>query len=277
MSEYLNKQIKVLDKGHITLIDYMGSDEEICESARVSYGIDRKERTKTQNEDLIRYLYRHEHMSPFEMAQIKFAMKLPIFVARQLIRHRTASINEISGRYSIMKNEYYKPDDWREQSKDNKQGSIISDNIDTQLVDILYDSSCETSFYNYDKLLNSNVGKEMARMVLPLSTYTEWYWSCDLRNILHMLKLRLDSHAQYEIRAYAKVIAEIIRSLYPMTYQAFADYDLCSGKFSKQELNCIYEMLKDKNIEINSIIEKNISNKLEQKEFKEKFKTLLKL
>lgn len=277
MNEYLNKQIKVLDKGHVTLIDYMGSDEEICESARVSYGIDRKERTKAQNEDLIRYLYRHEHMSPFEMAQIKFAMKLPIFVARQLIRHRTASVNEISGRYSVMKDEYYVPEVWREPSKDNKQGTVISDNIDTSLVGVLYDNCCKTSFYNYHKLLNNGVGKEMARMELPLSTYTEWYWSCDLRNILHMLKLRLDSHAQFEIRVYAEVISKIIQSLFPMTYQAFIDYDLCANKFSKQELNCLSEVIKDKNIELDLIIEKNITNKSEQKEFKEKFKNLFKL
>ncbi len=272
-NQLINKKIDILDKGHIMLLDYMGTDEEICESARISYGVDKKERTKEQNEQLLRYLYRHEHMSPFEMAQIKIAFKMPIFVARQLIRHRTASVNEISGRYSIMKDEYYTPEQWRKQSKDNKQGSEATDEIDIVHVDMLYQNSCSQAFEAYTSILENGIGKEMARMNLPLSTYTEWYWTCDLRNILHMLKLRLDSHAQYEIRVYAEAIAEIVKELFPMTWKAFNDYQLDSIKLSKQEVLCLRDIIFSKNDY--DIIPNYIPNELEANEFKSKIQKIL--
>lgn len=273
MSKFLDKEIKVLDKGFVRLVDYFGSDNRIVQAARTSYG----KGTKTVQEDeaLIRYLFRHEHTSPFEMNEILLHCKMPIFVARQWVRHRTASINEISGRYSIMKDEFYVPNSWRKQSKDNKQGSEATDEIDNEFVNTIYDHSCKTAFYDYEKMLQIGVGKEMARMNLPLSTYTEFYWKIDLKNLLHFLKLRLDAHAQYEIRVYAKAIAEIVNDLFPITFQAFIDYQLNAMRFSKQELNCLYEMFKDKDVNMDSIIEKNISNKLEQKEFKNKFKSLI--
>lgn len=271
------EEIKVLDHGFVRLVDSMGTDSRIVQAARVSYG----KGTKTVNEDeqLIRYLFRHEHTSPFEMCEVLIHCKMPMFVARQWIRHRTASVNEVSGRYSEVKDEYYLPESWRKQSKNNKQGSEETDEIDLIHTHMLYQNSCTGAFQVYNELLENNVGKEMARMNLPLSTYTEWYWKIDLKNLLHFLKLRLDSHAQYEIRVYAEAIAQIVKELFPVTWKAFEDYQLKSIRFSKQELAVLKLIDLEQIPELETLMkvwetENGTINKLEVIEFKEKLNNL---
>lgn len=293
----IKKQFKILDYGIVELIDFMGDDSRIVQSARVSYG--KNVKTIHQDRELIRYLMRHQHMSPFEMNIVTFYMKLPIFVARQLIRHRTASVNEISGRYSVLKDEYYKPEEWRFQDRNNKQGSKVRSVQESQRflenrcynyphrADEEYRDICRESFDTYNGLLEYDIGREMARMCLPVSTYTEWYWTCDLRNILHMLQLRLDSHAQWEIQQYAKVISNIVKELFPMTYEAFEDYQLYSINFSVSELIILnrYTSISDILFYLKSLedgiyskstlfIKEALSDKLERKEFKEKLLTI---
>jgi len=240
----MNKIIKVLDKGFVSLVDYMGNDDAIVQAARVSYG----EGTKTKREDrgLIRYLLRNEHMSPFEMVEFKFHMKMPLFVARQLVRHRTASMNEISGRYSILKDEAYVPENEqiKTQSTNNKQGrgeSLRSGLAEQIKNDFIFEQ--DTSFNNYNNYILDNVARELARINLPLSTYTEMYWKMDLRNLMNFLKLRLDSHAQYEIRVYAEAIFTLIEDIMPVTMEAFKDYVLESKIFSKQEVKALREII----------------------------------
>ncbi|MEI7488337.1 MAG: FAD-dependent thymidylate synthase, partial [Chryseobacterium sp.] len=204
------KTIKCLDKGHVTILDVMPrlvpddrktADYAIVQAARVSYG----DGTKTINEDrgLIRYLLRHKHTTPFEMIEFKFHMKMPIFIARQMVRHRTANINEYSGRYSMMKDEFYKPEieNVRQQSSVNKQGSGESINeVDASNFIEKIDSICNQSYEEYEKAIQKGVAREQARMLLPVNFYTEWYWKVDLHNLLHFLALRCDPHAQWEIR-----------------------------------------------------------------------------
>jgi thymidylate synthase (FAD) len=209
----LDKEFPVLDKGFIRLVDYMGGDARIVQSARVSYG----DGTKTVREDegLIDYLLRHQHTSPFEQVSLTFHVKLPIFVARQWIRHRTARVNEISGRYSIMKDECYIPaaEDVCFQSNDNKQGrsteAVPEETV--QAVRAQLERTQKQAFGDYNALIEQDIARELARINLPLSTYTEWYWQIDLHNLFHFLRLRCDSHAQKEIRVYAEVMLEICR------------------------------------------------------------------
>ena len=225
---------KLLDHGLLRLVDYMGSDQDITDAARVSYrGIPLLyEPTKTEedNAKLIRYLMRHRHTSPFEMCEVKLHVKLPIFVARQWIRHRTASVNEQSGRYSELMDKFYTPEteSFRGQSKENKQGSA-PDIIHHKII------SYSMAQKEYQELLSKGVAKEMARIVLPLSVYTQWYWKIDLHNLLHFLQLRLSEHAQEEIRVYAQKIALIVKDLFPITWQAFEDYRLNAITFSAIE------------------------------------------
>lgn len=232
--------VNVLDHGHVRLVDVMGDDAAIVQAARVSYGAG----TKAVSEDraLIRYLMRHKHMTPFEMCEVKFHIKLPIFVARQWIRHRTASVNELSGRYSIIPDDYYVPDVGQvcEQSKDNKQGrgEAFGEDYAEDLVRYMSNAS-EHAFREYQGFLKLGMARELSRTVLPLSTYTEWYWKTDLRNLLGFLKLRLDTHAQYEIRVYAKAIADMVADWCPMAWEAFVDYDLKAVTFSRQEVEFI--------------------------------------
>lgn len=231
---------RVLDHGHVRLVDVMGDDAAIVQAARVSYG----QGTKAVSEDrsLVRYLMRHKHMSPFEMCEIKLHIKLPIFVARQWIRHRTASVNELSGRYSIITDDYYMPE-WRQvcaQAKDNKQGrgeALDEEAASDALVNMA--NAGEEAFCQYEGLIKMGVARETARIVLPLSTYTEWYWKVDLRNLLGFLKQRLDSHAQYEIRVFAEIIAEIVKDWCPVAWEAFVDYDLEAVTFSREEVRLI--------------------------------------
>jgi len=243
--DILDKSYPVLDKGFVRLVDYMGGDARIVQAARVSYG----EGTKSVREDkaLIDYLLRNKHTSPFEQVILTFHVKMPIFVARQWIRHRTARLNEISGRYSVMSDEFYLPNqnEVRIQSKDNKQGSS-SEAIDPELAQKVIDAlrQEQASLYrNYQGLLEDNIARELARVNLPLSLYTEMYWQIDLHNLFHFLKLRLDAHAQYEIRVYAETMAKIVQTVSPMAYQAFEEHILYGQKFSQTELELILASL----------------------------------
>jgi thymidylate synthase (FAD) len=241
----VGKEFPCLDKGFVRLIDVMGDDNAIVQAARVSYGSG----TKKVHEDrgLIRYLMRHLHTTPFEMVEFKFHMKLPIFVARQWIRHRTANVNEYSGRYSEMKDEFYvpAPEQIRAQSAINKQGradeSFAPEESDR--VRSMMRTTQEHLYSEYQELLDTSLAREIARINLPVSNYTEWYWKIDLHNLFHFLRLRIDSHAQYEIRVYGEAMAQIVKAAVPLAYEAFEDYILNSQKFSHQELGVIKSLL----------------------------------
>lgn len=241
----LDQEIKVLDKGFVRLVDYLGGDERIVQSARVSYGAGTK--TVRQDRGLIHYLIRNWHTSPFEQVQLTFHCKMPVFVARQWVRHRTARLNEISGRYSVMKDEFYvpSPEHIRPQSLNNKQGR--SDDRYTaeeeQEIIGLFEEEQRQIYANYEKLLEKNVARELARNNLPLSMYTEWYWQIDLHNLFHFLRLRLDAHAQYEIRAYAEAMADCARAVAPLAYEAFEEHVLGSVTFSKAECEALANLL----------------------------------
>ncbi len=246
--DLIGKEFKCLDKGFVRLIDIMGDDTSIVQSARVSYG----KGTKSVNEDrnLIRYLMRHRHTSPFEMVEYKFHIKLPIFVARQWIRHRTANVNEYSGRYSIMPDEFYlpTPEDVRKQSKTNKQGrdeEPIPFETANEFIEDLQKTQ-QLLYEKYNKYLSNEIARELARINLPLSTYTEWYWKIDLHNLFHFLELRLHPTAQFEIREYAKIIAEIVKETCPIAYEAFEDYRLKAITFSALELKILKNMIQYK-------------------------------
>lgn len=228
--------ISVLDHGYVALIDVMGTDDDIAEAARLSYGRGTKKVNK--NEGLIRYLYSHQHTSPFEMVEMKFQMRLPIFVMRQWVRHRTANLNEYSGRYSIMPRLFYIPRPWqiKGQHKVNKQASGYSLEEDiAYLANELILKASNQAFDTYDHLLKLGVSREMARIVLPLNTYTEIVWKMDLNNMLKFLWLRDDEHAQPEIQAYAKVIASFVEEKFPMTYKAYME-SRQSFTLTKEEL-----------------------------------------
>ncbi|MEW6565640.1 MAG: FAD-dependent thymidylate synthase [Spirochaetota bacterium] len=234
----LDREFPVLDKGFVRLVDYLGGDERVVQAARVSYGAG----TKSYREDaaLIDYLLRNEHTSPFEQVVLAFHIKLPIFVARQMIRHRTARLNEISGRYSVMKDDFYVPalEDVALQSSDNKQGRAeepLAPEAAEAVRDLLSLGQKE-AYDDYMRLVNQGLARELARINLPLSLYTEWYWQMDLHNLFHFLKLRLDAHAQKEIRAYAQVMLEITRKVAPRCCESFERHILGGVRFSKEEL-----------------------------------------
>jgi thymidylate synthase (FAD) len=208
---------KVLDKGFIKVVDWMGDDSSIVQAARVSVGKGTK--TFRDDEKLIRYLMKNQHMSPFEMVQTKWHVKLPIFVARQWIRHRTGSFNEISARYAEFNEEFYVPTVFRKQSTINKQGSS-NETVQYEV------TSYDVCLAEYKKMLEMGISREMARIVLPVGAYTQWYWSVNLRNLFHFLELRLDSHAQEEIRRYAEAIAEMVKERVPVCYSAFEEFVL---------------------------------------------------
>jgi len=241
----LDQEIKVLDHGFIRLIDYMGSDARIVQTARVSYGAG----TKTLREDagLIDYLLRHEHTSPFEHVVFEFHCKMPIFVARQWIRHRTARLNEISGRYSVMKNEFYLPprDKISFQSQDNKQGRNPEDvppELQEKVLELLRQDQ-ENIYSNYETMIDDNVARELARINLPLSTYTEWYWQMDLKNMFHFLKLRMDAHAQWEIQEYGRAIATVVKAACPLAYASFERHMVNGARFSAEEIAAIKQVM----------------------------------
>lgn len=290
--KWLGKPIKCLDHGFVYLVDYLGNDEAIEQAARVSYG--RSSRKVSLTEGLLRYLKRHDHTSPYEMVEVKFHAKMPIFVARQWIRHRTASVNEISGRYSILDEEFYLPQacNLAEQSKNNKQGrdKVISTSCAQQIRQLLKEDA-QRAYAHYQKLLNDDgtgqcqdpqnpmLARELARMGLSLNFYTQWYWKIDLHNLMHFLKLRMDKHAQYEIRVYADAIAQIIKEAFPLAWRAFADYELNAQKFSSFELEILRKLLSRKASITEEelrvlVITTGVDNKFEQGEIIEKFKKL---
>lgn len=246
--EILDREFPVLDRGFVRLVDYLGSDERIVQAARVSYG----KGTKTFREDrgLIFYLLRNEHTSPFEQVVLTFHVKLPIFVARQWIRHRTARVNEISGRYSVLKDEFYVPalEDLAAQSKDNKQGRAaepFAPEVGRSIQERIENAQSQ-SYRMYEELLGTDLAREVARIVLPLGAYTEWYWQMDLHNLMHFLKLRLDPHAQKEIRLYAQVIFDITKRVCPLAMEAFDEYVLKGVTFSGKEKEALRSLLKDR-------------------------------
>jgi thymidylate synthase (FAD) len=248
----LDREFRVLDKGFVRLVDYMGGDRRIVQAARVSYG----EGTKSVRSDaaLIDYLLRHRHTSPFEHVVLEFHCKMPIFVARQWVRHRTARLNEISGRYSVMTDEFYVPDESAVafQSDDNKQGRSVGDvpaSLRARVVEILRRDQ-GTLYASYEELLNDDIARELARINLPLSLYTEWYWQMDLHNLFHFIGLRLDSHAQYEIREYARVIADIARAVAPLACQSFENHVLNGACFAADEIAALRALLDGREVEL---------------------------
>jgi len=245
LDQILGKEFPCLDHGFVRLIDYMGSDEAIVQAARVSYGKGTKK--LQQDRDLIRYLMRHQHTSPFEMVEFKFHCKLPIFVARQWIRHRMASVNEYSLRYSQAQNEFYlpSPEVIRKQSTTNRQGrsdQTLPFELQQQVLEVMK-KHIQQLWQDYEQFQQMDLARELARIQLPVSLYTEWYWKIDLHNLLHFLKLRLDPTAQYEIQVYARAIAEIVKIAVPLTWEAFEDYVLEARTFSRLELLVLKQAL----------------------------------
>ncbi|MBN8828000.1 MAG: FAD-dependent thymidylate synthase [Sphingobacteriia bacterium] len=261
LEDVLYTPFPVLDHGFVRVIDYMGDDSAIVQAARVSYG----KGTKKINEDagLINYLMRHKHTTPFEMCDIKLHVKLPFFVARQWIRHRTASVNEYSARYSILNNEFYIPemDHMAAQSASNRQGrdKLLPSDLAQKFRELLIEDS-ERCYKNYELMLNQDdqgntidetrdgLARELARMNLTLNYYTEWYWKTNLHNLLHFIRLRADSHAQYEIRVYAEVIADIVQKWVPHTFNAFDEYAVNSYNISRTGLDVVRKMLKGEEV-----------------------------
>lgn len=256
LEEVLYRVHPVLDHGFVRLIDYMGDDGAIVQAARVSYG----KGTKTARNDrgLLRYLLRHRHTTPFEMCEMKFHVKLPIFVARQWIRHRTANVNEYSARYSILDKEFYipSPDHLAAQSTSNRQGrdQVLGAEESARVLDLLRRDAMQT-YDTYEYLLNddgsgsprdedrSMLARELARMNLPVNYYTQWYWKIDLHNLLHFLALRMDSHAQYEIQVYGEVIGEMVKKWVPTVWEAFMDYRVGGAFFSRSEIELIRQAI----------------------------------
>lgn len=241
----LDQEIKVLDKGFVRLVDYMGGDQRIVQSARVSYG----EGTKSYRQDrgLIHYLLRNEHTSPFEQVVLTFHCKMPVFVARQWVRHRTARLNEISGRYSVMRDEFYLPeaDQMRGQSDDNKQArsdEALDPAVVSQMLGEMADDQ-KLLYSHYQQMIDKGLAREVARANLPLSLYTEWYWQIDLHNLFHFLRLRMDSHAQYEIRVYAEALAVCAKAVAPFAWEAFEEHILGSVRFSRAECQALQRMM----------------------------------
>lgn len=240
----INLEYKVLDKGFIRVVDTMGSDDSVLQAARISYG----KGTKSVRDDrhLIRYLMKHRHSTPFEMCEIKVHVRAPIFVARQWVRHRTASINEYSARYSEVVDDFYYPTKLalQKQSKSNKQGRDGSFSNE-EYTEIIADMQqlCENAYAVYRKMLDHDVARETARCVLPLNTYTEFYWKIDAHNLMHFLKLRCDAHAQHEIREYAVVLRDIFAQWMPVTYEAFMDYVVNAKTYSSIEYELISQSL----------------------------------
>lgn len=263
LEEILYKPIKVLAHGFVRVVDYMGDDSAVVQAARVSYG--RGTKKSLQDKGLINYLMRHRHTTPFEMCDIKFHIKLPIFVARQWIRHRTASVNEYSARYSILSNEFYLPDidNLTPQSSTNKQGrssEILPEDIALRVLATIKEDSLRC-YKNYVAMMNqddqgnvidkNNIGiaRELARINLTLNHYTEWYWKINLHNLLHFLALRTDHHAQYEIRVYTEVMLDIVKAWVPFVYEAFIEHRKGGASISKTGLEIIRKMIKEEQVD----------------------------
>lgn len=256
LEEILFHPLPVLDHGFIRVVDYMGDDAAVVQAARVSYG--RGTKKASEDAQLINYLMRHAHSTPFEMAEIKLHVKLPIFVARQWIRHRTANVNEYSARYSILDREFYvpSPEHLAAQSTINRQGReyVLAGKEAAAVLDILREDA-ERAYTHYRQMLNSDehgvkldptrdgLARELARMNLPVNYYTQWYWKIDLHNLMGFLRLRADPHAQYEIRAYAEVLLQVLKCWVPMTYAAFLEHRLHGAHLSRSALDVVRRML----------------------------------
>lgn len=240
----VDKEIPVLDKGFVRLVDYLGGDERIVQSARVSYGAGTK--SYRQDRGLIHYLLRNEHTSPFEQVILTFHCKMPVFVARQWVRHRTARLNEISGRYSVMKDEFYvpEPEDVCVQSSDNKQGSGEPLPFE-EAMDVIrrFESDYKLLYTHYEENLEKGMARELARILLPLSLYTEWYWQIDLHNLFHFIRLRSDSHAQKQIRVFSDALAQCAKAVAPMAYEAFEEHVQMAVRFSRAECIALNTMI----------------------------------
>ncbi len=248
MEDHLYKIHAVLDHGFVRVVDYMGDDAAITQAARVSYGKGTK--SVSNDEGLIRYLMRHSHSTPFEMCEIKLHVKLPVFVARQWIRHRTANVNEYSARYSILDREFYipSPGDLAAQSTVNSQGrgEALAGEEAARVLEFLKTDSM-LCYDHYEQMISQDgqmgLARELARMNLPANVYTQWYWKTDLHNLFHFLRLRADAHAQYEIRVYAEEICKLVADWVPFAYRAFKDYRLGGATLSASALDCIRRML----------------------------------
>ena len=243
--EILGGYFPVLDHGFVSLVDYMGSDDDVERAARVSYGYGTRKMSQTRG--LIRYLRRHHHTTPSEMVELKFHCAMPMFVARQWIRHRTASINEYSGRYSLMPLLFYKPDPdhFSLQSSDNRQGrrpEAASPELYRKAVEH-WEQVREAASGGYRWMLEEEVARELARIDLPLSTYTQWYWKIDLHNLFHFLTLRADPHAQWEIQEFARVMAGMLKRVAPLSYEAWIDYNVRAHAMSRGEMDVLRHLL----------------------------------
>ena len=276
LEKILYEALPVLDHGFVRVVDYMGDDTSIVQAARVSYGKGTKK--VSTDSGLIKYLMRHRHSTPFEMCEIKYHVKLPIFVARQWIRHRTANVNEYSARYSILDKEFYLPakEHLAAQSKNNRQGrgDLINGKQADEVLNILKKDAEET-YDHYELMLNERydgtkinenkkgLARELARMNLTLNTYTQWYWKTDLLNLLNFLSLRADDHAQYEIRAYADIMIHTLKSWGPITYEAFMDYRVGGMELSSKGKSVISKMIKGESCDFeNSKLSKREWNEL---------------
>jgi len=273
----LEKEYHCLDKGFVTLVDYMGGDESVVQAARVSYGKGTK--SVTDDRGLICYLMRHDHTTPFEMVELKFHCKMPIFVAREWIRHRTASVNEYSLRYSEPEGDYYVPDleAIGFQTKGNRQGRTdepVPPEVGRRFQEYVKEIS-EQALQKYQEMNEAGVARELARMFLPVNFYTRWYWKINLHNLFHFLRLRLDQRAQHEIRVYAQKMAEITKKVAPVAYEAFEDYKLKSLHLSKLEIEALDLVLEGMEAE-EACDKAGFKKGRERNEFKEKLEVLLK-
>ena len=262
LENILYEALPILDHGFIRVIDYMGDDTSIVQAARVSYGKGTKK--VSTDSGLIKYLMRHWHSTPFEMCEIKYHVKLPIFIARQWIRHRTANVNEYSARYSILDKEFYLPavENLAAQSQSNRQGrgDILSGDQAKKVLDLLK-KDAEQTYDNYETMLNERydgsvidkkqvgLARELARMNLTLNTYTQWYWKTDLLNLMNFLRLRADHHAQYEIRAYADVMLDTVKKWVPITYEAFMDYRVGGTEVSSKGKKIIQKLISGEKVD----------------------------
>jgi len=261
LEKILYEAIPILDHGFVRVVDYMGDDTSIVQAARVSYGKGTKK--VSTDSGLIKYLMRHWHSTPFEMCEIKYHVKLPIFIARQWIRHRTANVNEYSARYSILDKEFYlpAPENLAAQSQSNRQGrgDVLEGEQAKKVLELLK-GDAEQTYNNYETMLNERydgsvinedgvgLARELARMNLTLNTYTQWYWKTDLLNLMNVLRLRADSHAQYEIRAYADVMLDTVKKWVPITYEAFMDYRVGGTEVSAKGKAVIQKLIKNENV-----------------------------
>ena len=261
LEKVLYEAMPILDHGFIRVVDYMGNDTSIVQAARVSYGKGTKQ--VSTDSGLIKYLMRHWHSTPFEMCEIKYHVKLPIFIARQWIRHRTANVNEYSARYSILDKEFYLPknEHLAAQSKSNRQGrgDVLQGEKAKKVLEILKNDA-ERTYQNYEFMLNekydgsqvneneSGLARELARMNLTLNTYTQWYWKTDLLNLMNFLRLRVDHHAQYEIRAYAEIMLETLKKWVPITFEAFMDYRVGGTEVSSKGKIVIKKLIKGEKV-----------------------------